>query len=210
MFNLFKNLRNKGYKRRLQNPRDEYYDRVFRIKTFAYKKYSDDWYDPVWKGDYMPSKYKDILVILKTANVDNSSIVVDFGCGLGRVVFAAAHLGAKRSIGVEFDEELFHAAESNRLTSKFPDKVSFFHLDASVYQIPNDANVFFFFNPFGSAIMSDVMKNIETSLKIAPRKVCIIYYNPMFTDDLKSSEVFKLQEEWPAKRVEYVVQFWRN
>jgi 16S rRNA G966 N2-methylase RsmD len=210
MLDILKTLRGKGYKRRLQNPKDEFYDRVFRVKTFAYKKYSDDWYDPVWKGDYMPTKYQGIFDILKTANVDETSVIIDFGCGLGRVVFAAAHLGAKYSIGVEFDEELFQAAESNRLTSKFPDKVSFVHQDAAVYKIPNDANVFFFFNPFGSAIMSDVIKNIEESLKITPRKICIIYYNPMFTDTLQSSDVLKLQEEWPAEKVEYVVQFWGN
>lgn len=210
MFNFVKSLRGTGLKTRLLNPKDEFFDRLHGVKTFAYKKYSDNLDDPLWKGDYMPSSYKDVFSLLRGAKVGAESVVVDFGCGLGRVVFAAAYLGAKRSIGVEFDEDLFRTAESNRIMSRFLDKVSFVHQDASGFTIPDDANVFFFFNPFGSATMSDVIERIEGSLETAPRKICVIYFNPRFPDALQSSSKLKLREEWPAVRKRYAAQFWGN
>ncbi len=210
MFTIIKNLRGKGFKRRLQHPIDEFYDRVFRVKTFAYKKYSDDLNDPLWKGDYMPTSYLSAFRLLKASNVDKNSVIIDFGCGLGRVVFAAAHLGAKQSIGVEFDEELFKAAESNKLSSKFKDEVSFVHQDASTFNIPKDANIFFFFNPFGAATMTDVISKIEESIETKPRKICVVYYNPKFQSALKASKQLKLVDEWPVGKIPYVTQFWAN
>lgn len=210
MFNFIKSLRGIGLKTRLLNPKDELFDRLYGIKTFAYKKYSDNRDDPLWKGDYMPTSYKDIFTLLRGAKVGADSVIVDFGCGLGRVVFTAAYLGAKQSIGVEFDEDLFQSAESNRIASKFHDKVSFVHQDASAFTIPDDANVFFFYNPFGSETMSNVIKRIEKSLETAPRKICVIYFNPMFPEALQLSSNLKLREEWPAAGKRYVAQFWGN
>jgi len=210
MFNFVKRLRGIGLKTRLLNPKDEFFDRLYGVRTFGYKKYSDNRDDPLWKGDYMPSSYKDVLSMLRAAKVGMESVVVDYGCGLGRVVFTAAYLGAKRSIGVEFDEYIFYNAESNRKRSRFQDRVSFVHQDASAFTIPDDANVFFFFNPFGSKTMSDVIERIERSLESAPRKICVIYFNPMFTDALQLSNNLKLREEWPAAGKRYVAQFWGN
>jgi cyclopropane fatty-acyl-phospholipid synthase-like methyltransferase len=210
MMSFIKSLRGKGYKDRLLHPKDEFFDGLFGVKTFAYKKYSDDMSDPVWKGDYMPTSYQNTLTLLKAAGVGKDSVVIDFGCGLGRVVFAAAHLGAKQSIGVEFDEDLFRAAESNKISSKFKDKVSFSHTDASQFNIPVDANIFFFFNPFGAATMADVIQNIEKSIKTTPRKITIVYYNPRFPAALLASSQLKLKQEWPAGKVQYTTQFWEN
>lgn len=210
MISFIKKLRGKGYKDRILHPGDELFDRLLGVKTFAYKKYSDDRSDPVWKGDYMPTSYQNSLSLLKAAGIGKNSVIIDFGCGLGRVVFSAAYLGAKHSIGVEFDDDLYRAAESNRISSRFQDRVTFVHQDASEFNIPNDANVFFFFNPFGSATMADVIERIEGSIKTSPRKICIIYFNPIFLDALQSSSKLKLREEWPASRVQYVAQFWGN
>jgi cyclopropane fatty-acyl-phospholipid synthase-like methyltransferase len=210
MMSFINSFRGKGYKDRLLHPKDEFFDGLFGVKTFAYKKYSDDMSDPVWKGDYMPTSYQNTLALLKAAGISKDSVVIDFGCGLGRVVFAAAHLGAKKSIGVEFDEDLFRAAESNRISSKFKDKVSFSHTDASQFNIPNDANIFFFFNPFGAGTMADVVAKIEESIKTTPRKTMIVYYNPQFQTKLLASDQFKLKQEWPAGKVKYTTQFWGN
>jgi 16S rRNA G966 N2-methylase RsmD len=210
MISFIKSLRGKGYKDRLLHPKDEFFDRLFGIKTFAYKKYSDDMSDPIWKGDYMPTSYQNTFDLLKATGVNQDSVIIDFGCGLGRVVFAAAHLGAKKSIGVEFDDDLSRTAESNRVSSKFKDKVSFSHIDASQFNIPDDANIFFFFNPFGASTMADVIAKIEASIKTRPRKATIVYYNPQFPAALLTSDQFKLKQEWPAGKVQYTTQFWGN
>ena len=51
--------------------------------------------------------------------------------------------------------------------------------DAFYYKIPGDADCIFLFNPFDELIMSGVVKNISESLRSHPRKITIIYVNPI-------------------------------
>jgi hypothetical protein len=78
-----------------------------------------------------------------------------------------------------------------------------------IKNIPTTGTILFG-NPFGSAAMSNVIERIEMSLESAPRKICIIYFNPMFQDALQSSSKLKLMEEWPAVGKRYVAQYWEN
>ena len=112
MLNYFKNLRGKGLKAKLLNPVDTFYDWVLGVNTLAIKKYSGELKDSTWKSDYVPTSYKDIFTLLKQAKLDKNSMLIDFGCGLGRVLFAASYLNARHCIGVEFDKDLFLTAES--------------------------------------------------------------------------------------------------
>ena len=210
MLNYLTSLRGKGLKTRLLNPIDTFYDYMFGVNTFATKKYSGELKDSTWKSDYVPTSYRDIFILLKQAKLDKNSVVIDFGCGLGRVLFAAAYLNARHSIGVEFDKGLFLAAETNKADSKFNNKVEFFNQDAATFSIPNEANVFFFFNPFGFGTMSEVIKKIEQSIQDSPRKIVIIYSNPLFQDALKISTMLKLTHEWPTGKTQYPAQFWTN
>lgn len=211
MFSFLKRLHGKNLKAKLLNPKDAFYDLKFGIETFGYKKVDEyDLHNPNCKFDYMPTSYQQIFTLVKEAQVNENSIVVDFGSGLGRVVFATAYLGANHSIGVEFDQELHRIAELNKLHSKFADRVSFVHQDATLYTIPGNANIFFFYNPFGLAIMAKVIQRIEASVKASPRKVKIIYFNARFPESLKASAQFKLIRAWPESNKNYSAQIWGN
>ena len=211
MLSFLKSLRGKNLKAKLLHPKDAYYDHLLRVQTFGYKQVDEyDLQNPNCKFDYMPTSYEEVFTLANEANINADSVVVDFGSGLGRVVFATAYLGAKHSIGVEFDEELHHAAELNKTHSKIADKVSFVHQDATLYAIPPSANVFFFYNPFGSAIMTQVIQRIEASVEVHPRKVTIIYFNARFQEALKATRQFKLVKEWPETSKRYSAQIWRN
>ena len=118
MFSILNSLKGKQLKTRLLNPRDQFFDLLLGVNTFGYKHYSDNRKDPVWKGDYEPCRYKDLFKLLRHADVGPETVFVDFGCGLGRAVFGANHLKASKSIGVEFDKDLYQGAETNRLKSK--------------------------------------------------------------------------------------------
>lgn len=210
MLDYLKKLRGKGLKTRLLNPIDAFYDQILGVNTFAIKKYSGALQDSTWKSDYVPTSYKDIFTLLKHAKLDKNSMLIDFGSGLGRVVFAATYLNARHSIGVEFDQGLFLAAESNKANAKVKNKVEFSNQDAATFSIPDEANIFFFFNPFGFGTMSEVIKKIEQSIQDSPRKIVIIYSNPLFQDALKISTVLKLTHEWPTGKTQYPAQFWTN
>lgn len=210
MLNYLRSLRGKGIKTRILKPMDAFYDFVFGVNTFGSKVYSGGIEDSDWKVHYEPTGYKDIFILLKQAKLDKNSVIIDFGCGLGRVLFAAAHLNARYSIGVEFDKGLFLAAKANEVNSKFKKRIVFFHQDASIFSIPNDANIFYFFNPFGFGTMAEVIRKIEQSIQDSPRKIVIVYYNPLFQNALNESNMLKLKHEWPAGKTQYPAQFWAN
>lgn len=59
-----------------------------------------------------PSEWLD--PILSLAKVDARDIVLDIGCGDGRIpIWAIVHFGAKAGIGIEIDEDLAHRALQN-------------------------------------------------------------------------------------------------
>jgi hypothetical protein len=58
--------------------------------------------------------------------------------------------------------------------------------------------------------MTEVIKNIEQSIQASPRKIVIIYFNPLFQNALKTPTTLKLEHEWPAGKTQYPAQFWTN
>ena len=51
--------------------------------------------------------------------------------------------------------------------------------DAAKFNFKNEA-IFFMFNPFKQKTLGRVLINIKKSLKNNPRRINIIYYNPIF------------------------------
>ncbi len=108
---------------------------------------------------------------------------IDFGCGKGRALFVAEQCGFTNLIGVDIAKELIDDANANKAVYVKKNKYSLidFHFeDATKYQIPNEAQVFYFFNPFGEDILQLVINNIKASVKTNPRIVYCIYLNPKY------------------------------
>lgn len=111
----------------------------------------------------------------------NESIFIDIGCGKGAAILLATRYNFKKYIGVELSPLL--AEECHKNIQKFTrkKKISYiiYNRDATTYEIRDDINVFYFFNPFGPPVLKKVLNNIELSLKRNPRKIIILYFNAM-------------------------------
>jgi SAM-dependent methyltransferase len=118
----------------------------------------------------------------------HESTMVDFGCGKGRALLLAAEFGVKEIIGVEFSERLCEVAEANvrkyRSATNSSRKFEIVHSDATQFSIPDRADIFFFFNPFGGPVLESVLDRIEHSLRRHPRPALLIYMNPEPVDAL--------------------------
>ena len=131
--------------------------------------------------------------------IPNNSILVDFGCGKGRVLMIASEFGFKEVRGVDFSSKLCKIAINN--CQKYKEKMQstiiyrIFQSDVVDYQIKNDENVFYLFNPFGAEILDQVLNNIQLSLSDNPRKIWIIYYNPKFQDIIKNMNQYIKENE---------------
>lgn len=129
---------------------------------------------------------------------------LDIGCGKGRALCVAAHNGFGKLTGIDLSKDLCNAAVKNleATREKFPSLVfKVINNDAFYFDIPDDADCIFMFNPFDEIIMSGVVKNIMTSLEENPRTMTILYVNPLHKE-LFSSVGFK--EIWHAKKMKYL------
>jgi SAM-dependent methyltransferase len=131
---------------------------------------------------------ENIFTYLQSINTNYH--ILDFGCGKGRVLAVAAWYGFKKITGIEFSEELCTEARKNisPVQVKFPEKIfNVIHANAADYEIENDTNVFFFFNPFDATVMLAVVKNILLSLKNHPREIYVVYVNPVHKEIFMSA-----------------------
>ncbi len=131
---------------------------------------------------YMPASYDLLDHLFEHINLAGLNHFLDIGCGRGRAMCVAAVSGVKKISGVEFSKDLFDVAKINLENTKaiYPDlHYDLYNNDAFYFKIENDVDCIFMFNPFDDIIMSGVVENIEISLAARPRKMTVIYVNPI-------------------------------
>ncbi len=153
---------------------------------------------------YMPVSYTLLEEIFEQLPVTIHRHFLDLGCGKGRALCIAAHKGFKRVTGLDFARDLCDTAKENlNITKqKIPAlEYKVINNDAFYFEIPDDVDCIFFFNPFDEIIMSGVVNNIFISLKNNPRKLTILYVNPLHKE-LFLKAGFK--ETWYSKKMKYI------
>ena len=139
---------------------------------------------------YKPTEWLTLPRILPRREVTESDVFVDFGSGLGRVVFQAANYPFRRVVGVELSEQLNEVAkrniERNRDRLRCSD-VELISTDVLDYGIPADVTVAFFANPFRGETFATVIDRLVASVDRHPRRLRIIYRNPVEHEVLMST-----------------------
>ena len=131
---------------------------------------------------YMPVSYDILEMLYKEVNLSAFNHLSDVGCGKGRAMCVAAAFGVNKISGIELSKKLYQVAKENiDLTKeKYPSaNIEIFNNDAFYFDIDDDVDCIFMFNPFDEIIMGGVMENIQISLENNPRKMTIIYVNPL-------------------------------
>jgi SAM-dependent methyltransferase len=136
---------------------------------------------------YMPVSY-DLLENVFTQLTNKSfNHFLDIGCGKGRALCVAAHYGFKKVTGLDFSKELCITAKKNLAVTqqKFINlQYKVVNNDAFYFEIPQDTDCIFMFNPFDDVIMSGVAANILESFEANPRSITLIYANPLYKQEL--------------------------
>jgi 2-polyprenyl-3-methyl-5-hydroxy-6-metoxy-1,4-benzoquinol methylase len=131
---------------------------------------------------YMPASYDLLEHVFSSMPMSSFKHFIDIGCGKGRILCVAAHYGVARVTGIDFSKEFCDAAKLNLAKTKLIIPAldyKVYNNDAFYFEIPDDADCIFMFNPFDEVIMSGVIENIEMSLERAPRKMTVVYANPL-------------------------------
>jgi predicted RNA methylase len=163
---------------------------------------------------YFATSYRRVFRILDALHLGPSDTFVDLGCGKGRVTCCASLYPVSEVIGIEDIQELCTAAEKNlRILrgDRAPTKI--LHCKAEEFEYIK-GTVIYMFHPFGPRTLTAVLSRLDTGLRLNPRKVRIVYVNPVHEYVLKETNWLELYEHWPCPRglwtrVVHPVSFWR-
>lgn len=160
--------------------REEQFEKFFGIRTNDEEvTFSED-----GKREYSvyeASEYEGLIQIFDKISLAPTDTLVDFGCGMGRVLFFCNQRFFCNVTGIEYDQEIYDRLVDNAeyYHVRFQgqrDKFTLLHMKAEDYVIRLTDNVFYFFNPFAVEIMETVLQRIMASLKGRPRKITLIFY----------------------------------
>jgi hypothetical protein len=105
--------------------------------------------------------------------VGPADVLVDIGCGKGRVLNYWLSRGYRnRMVGLELDPKV---ADRVRSRLKSWPNVAILTGDA-VENLPEDGTIFYAFNPFNAAVMARLKARME-ALFLGRRDVVLVYYN---------------------------------
>jgi hypothetical protein len=136
--------------------------------------------------------YRQMPRLFSAANdtaIDPSDVLVDVGCGRGRVINWWLSLGLGNSIyGVELDPQF--AQETARRLKNYTNVQI---IQGSIVEnIPRDATLFFLFNPFKASVV-DAFKNRLIEVFGESADITILYYYCVY------KHVFEFDDRWVVK-----------
>ena len=158
---------------------DNYYERHFNVSTAGHVLREDiGIFDPESR-EYATAHYSHVYNFLKQVPAAKEhSTLLDYGCGKGRVIVAAAALNYRRIIGVELSQ-LIDVARCNvaKARHRKTPNIELIRCNAIDYSVPSDVNIIYFYNPFTGSILERVMNNVHASYVSTPRAIHIIFFN---------------------------------
>jgi hypothetical protein len=186
--------------RQRQRYGDAEYDWEHRVNTTSAAVGWRDRLLGVFHSPYQPTEpvlfHEMIAALGNQAGFDFPTFTfVDLGSGKGRTLLMASDYPFRRIVGVELLPTLHHAAQENlgkyRSESQKCFALESICADASEFSFPTDPILLFLFNPFPESGLRRVIANLENSLREHPRKIYVIYHNPLLEHVLRENSVLK-------------------
>lgn len=186
-----------------------HWDKTLRIRTTG----RDDSRADQFRYPYEPTPYSVLERLANTGLIRKGNVLLDYGCGKGRMDFFLSRQTRCRAIGIEYDERIWQKAEENRNSGSFVDKVSFVCMDAREFDVPVDVDRIYFFNPFSVGILQRVLARIRDSYYESMREILLFFYYPseeyvsclmeedelMFYDEIDCRDLFPGED--PRERI---------
>lgn len=185
--------------------KEQEYDDKLHIQTVGIQEDSPS---SSYYHHYEPTPYAALEQLFAHYVLNSNDVVVDYGCGKGRLNFYIHHRFQASVIGIEMNERFYHAALTNKESymGSMPSRsmeIEFHCCLAEQYQVVPGANKFYFFNPFSLPIFIKVVNNILDAVGVqsaeleSKREIDLILYYPaeQYTYYLDNRTPFELQQE---------------
>lgn len=139
----------------------------------------------IWGQDggqyYDPIDYRCLDTILDhMLQTPGHDVFLDYGCGLGRAVIAAAGRPFQRVVGVENNDCLLELCQKHVASATAKGRllcpVEIIAADARQFEIPDDVTKILMYNTFVTIeAMRDAIDRIAESIRRQPREVTLVY-----------------------------------
>ena len=150
------------------------WDELLQISTSGRdESNADEYHHP-----YEPTDYCVLERLAKSGFFGEDDVVLDYGCGKGRVGFFLSYRTKARTVGIEYDAHIYAEALENRKSAVSRVKPDFVLTRAEEYLVPPEVNRCYFFNPFSVEILHKVMARIIGSWYEDPREIFLFFYYP--------------------------------
>ena len=177
------------------------WDKLLRIKTTG----RDDSMADQYRYPYEPTPYSVLERLAGSGYISKRNVLLDYGCGKGRVDFYLSYQTRCRTMGIEYDPRMYERALSNQQTAGSGRRASFVLANAEQYPVPAEVDRCYFFNPFSVEILQKVMARILDSYYENPRNIQLYFYYPsdeyvaylmtqellMFVDEIDCGDLFE-------------------
>ena len=150
------------------------WDKLLQIKTTG----RDDSNSDQYRYPYEPTPYRVLERFANSGFIHKRDVVLDYGCGKGRVDFFLSYQTKANTIGVEYDERIYQSALENQKTAVSGGRSEFVLTRAEEYKVPSEVNRFYFFNPFSVELLRKVISRIIESYYERPREALLFFYYP--------------------------------
>ena len=150
------------------------WDTALQIKTTGRDESNADQYH----HPYEPTPYSVLERLVNSGLIGKDDVVLDYGCGKGRVDFFLSYRTKAKTIGIEYDAHIYQSAQENLKNVISRVKPQFVLANAESFEVPPDVNRCYFFNPFSVEILHKVMARIIESYYENPREMFLFFYYP--------------------------------
>ena len=154
---------------------------------------------------YEPTPYSVLVRLADSGYITRRNLLLDYGCGKGRVGFFLSQMTGCSCIGIEIDDGFYSSAKQNRKKAISKSKIKLVRKKAEKYEIPSKVNGMYFFNPFSVEILKKVMEKVRESALKVPRRILFFFYYPsdeyvsylmtveemIFLDEIDCSDLFE-------------------
>ena len=150
------------------------WDKLLQIKTTG----RDDSNSDQYRYPYEPTPYSVLERLANSGLIRKKDVVLDYGCGKGRVDFFLSYQTKANTLGIEYDERIYQGALENKKTAVSGTRTEFVPARAEEYEVQAEVNRFYFFNPFSVELLRKVMARILESYYENPREALLFFYYP--------------------------------
>ena len=153
---------------------EKLWDNILHIQTCG----RDDINADSYHHPYEPTPYSVLERLADSGYFGENDVLLDYGCGKGRVSFFMSNRTQVTALGVEYDKHILEKTYENQESYGSNSRIRFLLENASEFKVPSNINRCYFFNPFSVEILRKAMAKILDSYYESPREILLFFYYP--------------------------------